>query len=264
MLLAGWTYYGTTLLAAAGFMVVIWVVSLVRKDASIIDPFWGPGFVLVAAIGYLYGGGYDERRMLLLALVGIWGLRLGIYLLWRNLKEAEEDRRYQAFRRKWGERFPMVSLYRIFLFQAALLWFISLPVQVAQRSESPAQLGWLDAVGVALWLVGIFFETVGDWQLARFKANPNNRGKVLDSGLWRYTRHPNYFGDFCIWWGLFLIACSVPWGWATLLSPLLMTVFLMRVSGVTLLEKDLEESKPRYRDYKRKTSAFFPWPPKAN
>lgn len=260
----------TTLAAVLGMMTLVWLVSLVRTDVSIVDPFWGLGFVLVASVSFFHLGGFADkipaRRFLLLVLPAIWGLRLGGYLLWRNLKENEEDYRYARMRAKRGKSFKWKSLFMIFWFQAILLWFISFPLQLGQQGAAAELgwlgLGWLDWAGIALFAIGLFFETVGDWQLARFKADPANKGKVLDRGLWRYTRHPNYFGDFCVWWGFFLIACGTPGGWQTILSPIVMSLFLLKVSGVSMLEKDIGERRPAYAEYIRKTSVFFPAPPK--
>jgi steroid 5-alpha reductase family enzyme len=256
------TLFLTTLAAALALMFVVWLMSLVRRDVSIIDAFWGPGFALVALVALLTTTGFEGRRWLLLTLTVVWGLRLGGYLLWRNLKAGEEDYRYRAMRQRHGARFPLVSLFTVFGLQAVLLWFIALPVQVAIAAAAPARWSWLDGLGVGVWAVGLFFEVVGDGQLARFKADPANRGKVLDTGLWRYTRHPNYFGDFLVWWGLFLIALSVPDGWKTVASPLLMSFFLMKVSGVPLLEGKLAKTRPGYREYVERTNAFFPGPPR--
>ena len=255
--------FASSLAAVCLWMLLAWLVSLVRRDVSIIDAFWGPGFLVAAATAHaLAGGVFSPRRQLLLGLVAVWGLRLGLYLLRRNLALGEEDYRYRAMRQRWGERFPWVSLGTVFLFQAVLCWFIALPLVVVQGSPGPLHLTPLDGLGIALWLVGFGFEAVGDLQLARFKADPGNRGKVLDRGLWRYTRHPNYFGDFLVWWGFFAIALASPDGWKTLASPLLMSLFLMRISGVTLLEKKLSKTRPGYREYTRRTNAFFPGPPK--
>ena len=202
------------------------------------------------------------RGILLLALTTIWGVRLAAYLTWRNWGE-EEDRRYRKMREAHGSRFIFISLFTVFGLQAVLLWIISLPLQVAMGSPESAYLHWYDGLGILLWVIGMFFESVGDWQLARFKSDPAHQGKVLDQGLWKYTRHPNYFGDFCVWWGLFLIAIFGGAAW-TFFSPLLMSFLLLKVSGVTLLEKDISERRPEYQHYQRRTSAFFPWPPRAD
>jgi steroid 5-alpha reductase family enzyme len=249
---------GGTLAATAVLMVGVWLLSLVKKDASIVDIFWGLGFVLIATVSYLIADGYHRRKILIVVLAAVWGLRLAAYIYWRN-KGKGEDYRYRAMRARHGKRFSIVSLYTVFGLQGLLMWIISFPLQIAQISPAPARLGLLDWIGAAFWLIGFLFESLGDLQLARFKANPKNKGKVMDRGLWRYTRHPNYFGDSLMWWGFFLIALSVPAGLWTVISPLMMTGLLMKVSGVALLEKTLTKTKPEYRDYVRRTSAFVPW-----
>ena len=243
----------------AASMALLWLLSLRLRDASIVDPFWGAGYVLLAWLGWMSSEGAGPRRALALALVTAWGVRLSLHLLLRNAGKGE-DPRYQAMRAGHGERFWLVSLFTVFGLQGALMWVISLPLQAALAADEPARLGILDGAGAALWAAGFLFEAVGDWQLARFRRDPASRGRVLDTGLWRYTRHPNYFGDALQWWGLGCLglAAGAPW---TLVSPVLMTVLLLRVSGVSLLEKDIAERRPAYRDYVRRTSAFFPWFP---
>ena len=233
-----------------------WMLSLRLRDVSIVDSVWSL-FFLAGAFTYVSlsptGG---VRQTVMLVLVTIWALRLSGYLTWRNWGEPE-DRRYRVMRDKHGPGFARKSLYIIFALQAMLAWIISMPLFAA--ASGPWPLGLLDALGVAIILTGIVFETIADLQLARFKARPENAGRVLDTGLWRYTRHPNYFGDFCVWWGFYLLAISAG-GWWTVFSPLLMSVLLMRVSGVTLLEKDIGERRPEYADYVAHTNAFFPGP----
>ncbi len=243
------------ILAAMG---LLWLVSLARRDASIVDPFWGAGFTLVAWVTAAWWSQLDSRSLLLVGLTTVWGLRLSIYLLWRNWNHGE-DARYRAMRDKHGARFRWVSLFTVFSLQGLILWFVSWPVQFGQAASGGA-LGWLDGLGVAVWTVGFAFETIGDYQLARFKSDPANRGQVMDRGLWRYTRHPNYFGDFCVWWGIYLIAAAGG-AWWTLPAPLLMSLLLMKVSGVPLLEKSMAERRPGYENYARRTNAFFPGPP---
>lgn len=248
-------------LAILLMMTALWLLSVRLKDASIVDSFWGPGFGL-AALAYLsLGGGWLPRQILITALVLIWGVRLGWHIFRRNHGKGE-DYRYQQFRQHYGpERYWWVSFFQVFLLQGVLMWVISAPLVMAHASPQPEAFTWLDGLGDGVWLIGFAFEVVGDWQLAQFKANPANKGQVLQSGLWRYTRHPNYFGDACVWWGLWLIACNVPWGWLTFFAPLLMTFMLMRISGVSLLEQRMMQ-RPAYRAYAERTSAFFPWPPK--
>jgi steroid 5-alpha reductase family enzyme len=242
-----------------GAMVLLWLWSLPLRNASIVDAFWGSAFVLAAWTADLAGGGVGPRRALALVTVTTWGLRLSLHLLRRNAGHGE-DPRYAAMRRGHGPRFWWVSLFTVFLVQAALAWAISLPVQRAVL-PSTAPLGPLDAAAAVLVAVGLAFEAVGDWQLTRFRRDPASRGQVLDTGLWRYTRHPNYFGDACAWWGFGLlgVAAGHPW---TILSPVLMTFLLVRVSGVALLEQDIAERRPGYRSYVARTSAFFPWFPR--
>lgn len=245
----------------AALMAALWALSLVLRDASIVDPFWGLGFAIVAWVSAFVGGGSAADSAPLVALTTVWGLRLAAYLAWRNLGKGE-DFRYRAMRKRWGDRFPLVSLGTVFGLQGALMWVVSLPVQLGQDPGVGEGLGWLAGAGVAAWAVGLFFESVGDVHLARFKADAANEGKVLDTGLWRYTRHPNYFGDACVWWGLFLVALALGAPWWTAAGPALMSVLLMRVSGVTLLERSLAKRKPGYEEYVRRTSAFFPLPPR--
>lgn len=248
--------------AIAVLMLAVWVVSVLVRDASIIDLVWGPAFVVVGWAAVVVGEGDQTRAVLLAALLTVWGLRLGGYLAWRNLGSGE-DRRYQAMRRKWGDRFWLVSLVTVFATQGLLVLVVSLPVQLAATAEHPTNLGALAWIGVAVWCVGLFFETVGDTQLARFKADPDNEGQVMDRGLWRYTRHPNYFGDFCVWWGIFLIAAETGPGRWGVIGPLVMSALLMRYSGVGVLEKSIGTRRPGYAEYARRTSTFFPRPPRS-
>jgi steroid 5-alpha reductase family enzyme len=254
--LPAWLWSGATLIAVA---VAFWMVSLRRDDVSIVDSLWSLMFLLVAGVYAALAQPVGPRSTLVLVLVGAWALRLSAYITWRNHGQGE-DYRYQEIRRNNQPGFRYKSLYIVFGLQAVLAWIISLPLVAA--ISGPADLGWLDLAGVLLWAVGMFFEAVGDYQLARFKADPNNRGQVLDSGLWRYTRHPNYFGNFTLWWGFFLlaVAAGAPW---TIVSPILMSLLLLKVSGVALLEKDIGERRPAYAAYIRRTNAFFPGPPRA-
>lgn len=250
-----------TLCVTAAIMAALWALSLRWRDASIVDVYWGPGFALIALVALLADGDRDSRGVLLTVLTALWGLRLGAYLLWRNWGQGE-DPRYQAMRRHAGAAFAWRSLFTVFGLQAVLMWFVSLPVQLAQIGRGATFPTLLDTVGVSLWAIGIAFEAVGDVQLARFKADPRNRGKVMDRGLWGLTRHPNYFGDALVWWGLYAIACATPAGRWTFASPLLMNFFLLRVSGVALLERRMAHTRPDYADYARRVNAFLPWPPK--
>lgn len=233
------------------------MLSLRLRDASLADPFWGPGFVLTGLAYYIADGRFSARGTLVVGLVAAWGVRLCVHLLRRNLREGE-DRRYRAMRKRHGEGFGRRSLVTVFWLQATLLWLISAPVLGAVRSDAP--LGLWDAAGVLLYLVGLVVETVADHQLARFRADPASAGRVLDRGLWRFSRHPNYFGESLVWWGLYVVAAAGGAGW-TLFAPALLTYLLLRLSGVPLLEEDLRRSRPGYADYVSRTSAFVPWPP---
>lgn len=247
-------------LALAGALLVLWGVSVKKRDASIIDGFWSLGFV---GLAWLYIGLAEPRtpRALLVAvLVTVWGLRLSAHIIRRGLGEGE-DYRYQAMRRAWGARFWWVSLGTVFGLQGALQWLIAMPLHVvAQRPASP--WGPIDALGLALFGAGLAFEAVSDAQLSRFKARPENRGRTLQTGLWRYTRHPNYFGDALLWWGLYLLADVASGGGWTIFAPALMTWLLMRVSGVPLLEAHMRDARPDFEAYAARTNAFFPGPPK--
>ena len=241
-------------------MTVTWVISVIIKNASIVDIVWGLGFVLVGWVVRLRVDGLGARQTLLVAMVSIWGLRLGGYLFWRNHGKGE-DYRYRAMRKHHGDRFPLISAVTVFLVQGTLMWIVSLPVQLGQADATP-KVGAVAGLGVVVWLIGLFFEVVGDAQLARFKKDPANAGIVMDKGLWKYTRHPNYFGDACVWWGLGLVAAETGSGAFGLIGALVMTIFLRRVSGVTLLEKSLVKRRAGYTEYVARTSPFVPRPPR--
>ena len=241
----------------AAMTLVLWLVSLPIRNSSIVDIFWGAGFVVIAWSSALATQPITPRGLLISVFISFWGLRLCGYLAWRNVGHGE-DYRYRAMRERFGHRFPLISLFYVFWLQGLVMWVVALPIQAVHFGSAP--LGWVDVIGGGLWIVGWFFESVGDLQLARFKALPANRGKVMDRGLWRYTRHPNYFGDFLVWWGIYLIAAAGG-AWWTIFSPMLMSFLLMRVSGVTLLERSLRKNRPGYEDYVARTSSFFPWPP---
>lgn len=247
-------------IAAFGSMFLLWLLSVKLKNTSIVDSWWGPGFVLVAWVTFFTVGTDAPRQWLLLGLVTLWGLRLGAYITWRNMGESE-DYRYQRMRKN-REGFWWKSLFIVFWLQGALMWVISTPLQLGQLGNLPTALTSSDYLGICLFAVGFYFEAMGDWQLATFKAKASNKGKVMDQGVWRYTRHPNYFGDVCQWWAFYLIAAgSVP-GCYTIVGPIVMTFFLLKVSGVAMMDKDQSAKKPQYAEYIRKTSAFIPMPPK--
>lgn len=247
---------GLGVLLIAG--VLVWLLSLARRDVSIVDSLWPAMFVFAALTYYLSLPQTGPRAALVLLLIAIASLRLFAHITWRNWGE-DEDRRYQKIRANNEPNFALKSLYIVFVLQAVIAWVVSLPLLAAIAGQAP--LSPLDYLGIALWGLGFVFEAGGDYQLARFKADPENRGKVMDRGLWRYSRHPNYFGNACIWWGFGFIATAAGAWWA-LVSPLLMTFLLLKVSGVSLLEQDIGERRPGYADYVERTSAFIPLPPK--
>jgi steroid 5-alpha reductase family enzyme len=242
-------------------MTVVWAISVRLRDASIADICWGPGFALLAWLYCLLLGASRPRPLLIASLITVWGIRLAVHIFRRH-RGRGEDPRYAAMRASHGPAFWWHSLFIVFWLQGVLLWFVSLPVWAAARTGGAGGPTVLDAAGLIAFAAGLAFEVIGDRQLARFRSDPSNRGKVLDTGLWRYTRHPNYFGDALLWWGLFLIAAFAPGAWWTIASPLLMTFLLLRVSGVALLERSLMTSKPGYADYAAKTSSFIPWFPR--
>jgi steroid 5-alpha reductase family enzyme len=242
-------------------MTSVWIVSVFIKNASIVDPFWGLGFVLAAFYYYFQTDGFATRQLIVLVLTTLWGLRLSIFLFWRNAGKGE-DYRYQNFRQNYGpERYWWFSFFQVFLLQGFLMWLVSAPLLGAMYFAPSGNLTIIDILAMAFWLIGFVFEAGGDFQLARFKANPKNKGKVLQSGFWKYTRHPNYFGDSAVWWAfaLFSIAagCYLP-----VLGSVMMTFLIIKISGVAMLEKSLKDKKPAYQEYVRKTSAFIPWFPK--
>ena len=247
-------------LAIGLLMLATWIVSVIVNDASIVDIVWGLGFVVATGVAYLSSpiDAMTDRSLLMLLMVGVWGLRLSAYLAWRNIGKGE-DRRYQQMRKKSPDSFWLVSLYQVFGLQAILMWTVAVPAVVVHAIDEP--LYWLDFVGLGIWAVGLFFETVGDTQLARFKARPDSKGRVMDRGLWRYTRHPNYFGDFCVWWGIYVVAAAGG-AWWTIISPLVMSALLVRYSGAGLLEKTIGRRRPGYEEYVERTNAFFPGPPR--
>jgi len=231
-----------------------WLVSLNRNDVSIVDSFW-PLLILTGAVTYVLASPEASlRAIVVVTLVALWAIRLSAHITWRHWGEPE-DRRYQAIRARNAPYFRWKSLVLVFALQAALAWVVSWAVLAAV--VNPRQWSWLDGLAVCVVVAGALFEAVADWQLARFKADAKNKGKVMDRGLWRYSRHPNYFGEFCVWWGIYILALSAN-GWWAIASPVLMTVLLFKVSGVSLQEKDITERRPGYRDYIAHTNAFFP------
>jgi steroid 5-alpha reductase family enzyme len=249
-----------TAVAVAGVLAATFAMAVAQRRHSVMDVAWGPGFVAVAAVSWLLSGGSgdDGRRFLLLVLTAVWGLRLGVHIGWRA-RDGHEDPRYKAMLGAAPGSRNVYALRRVYLPQGIVLFFVSLTVQVGMFATGP--LGWAAVAGMLLWVLGFVFETVGDWQLAQFKKDPERRGTVLDTGLWRYTRHPNYFGDAAVWTGLFLIAADSWPGVLTLLSPALMLWTLAGKTGKPLTEQAMS-GRPGYRQYVEATSGFIPWPPK--
>ena len=250
---------GLALIAALGFLT--WIASVVRLDVSLVDRTWGVFIVGGAAVYFALLPAAGPRGAWMLALGAVWALRLSVYITARNWGHGE-DRRYQEIRARNQPNFTFKSLYLVFALQAVLAWTVSAPFFAGMAGARP--IGALDVAGLALAAFGIVFEAIGDWQMARFKADAADQGRVMDRGLWRYTRHPNYFGEVCTWWGFWLVAlggAGLGGAWSVV-SPVLMTFLLLKVSGVTLLEKDMAARRPAYRDYMARTNAFFPGPPR--
>lgn len=251
-------------------VIILWGISVRINDVSFIDSFWGAGMGVLAITSWLQVDGRGTLATLIMAMAAAWGFRLGLYLL-RRWSHEGEDQRYERMLRKDREkgRFAFAALTKVFLGQAVLLFLVCLPAQMGIIAAGQVDLGSLAVqplilAGVVIYLVGIFFEWVGDWQLSRFKADPANKGKVLDTGLWRYTRHPNYFGDACAWWGIWLVAAQTGSNVAlwTVIGPLFLTFTLTKWSGAALLEKGMKKTRPEYENYKQRTSAFLPMPPR--
>lgn len=251
---------GASAICIAIMMVALWIVSLIKKDASIVDIFWGLGFVMVGWASWKFSDAQSQRGTVLAVLTTVWGVRLGGYLWWRNHGKGE-DFRYRAMRKHYGQKFALRSLFIVFGVQGILMWVVSLPVQIGQMTDN-AKIGVVGSIGIFLWALGFLFESIGDIQLARFKANPVNSGQVMDKGLWRYTRHPNYFGDCCAWWGIALIAAESRVGLFGIVGALVMNILLLKYSGVPILEKSIHKRRPGYEEYQRRTSSFIPKPPK--
>ena len=246
-------------LLAMVFMFLVFILAQILKDNSIVDIAWGLGFVMVAWFSYFYSSPIYTRKTILLLLVSVWGIRLAAYIIFRKWGKGE-DFRYQAFRNKWKTHFYVKSFFYIFVFQGILLTLISIPIILVNRSASPS-LGIFDYLGIGIFLTGFLLEIVADYQKSVFKRKPENRNRLMTRGLWRLSRHPNYFGESLLWWGVWMIAFSVPWGWAGLISPVLLTFLLVFVSGIPMLEKK-HAGRQDFIEYKSRTSVFIPWFPK--
>lgn len=246
--------YITALLVILAGAVASWLVSVLKKDVSFVDSLWSLFFLIAAVVFALDAQPLSLRGKLVFALVAIWALRLALHITVRNWGEPE-DYRYQSIRANNDPGFAFKSLYIVFGLQGVLAWLVAMPLLPAIASDAPLTV--IDGIAIALWLTGFVFEAVGDYQLTQFKARDDSRGRVLDTGLWKYTRHPNYFGEFCMWWSFYLFAVASG-GWWSIASPLLMSFLLLKVSGVAMLENTITDRRPRYAEYIRRTNAFFP------
>lgn len=251
----------TGLLAVIALGIFLWLISLAVRDSSIVDIAWGPLLFIIGLTYYLGIAEPSARAHLIVALTGLWAVRLALHIGMRNLGHGE-DFRYAAWRAQHPETWWIRSYFKVFLLQGVIAWIVALPLFYAITSETPAALTVLDYAGLAVFAFGFLFEAIGDEQLRRFKADPANKGRVMNSGLWRYTRHPNYFGEAVLWWGLGLMGAATPLGWIGLVGPAIITFLLLRVSGVAMLEKTLKTTKPEYADYIARTPAFLPGRPR--
>jgi steroid 5-alpha reductase family enzyme len=249
------------LAAAAVLMTAGWVISLIHNNVTIADSLWGLGFVLIAWLTFFITDGFIVRKIILTLLVTFWGLRLFIHMRTRNRGKGE-DPRYAQWREKHGPNFWIISLFKVFLIQALFQWVIAFGVQFGQIPATPARLTFFDFAGIMIWTTGFIIESTADYQLSAFIKNPVNKGKIMNAGLWRFSRHPNYFGESLMWWGIFVIVLSTPWGVWTAISPLLITYTLLKITGVTLMEEMEFSDNPEYQEYVSTTRAFIPWFPR--
>jgi len=258
LLLTSATPFWIALVAAVAMFTLLWLISLPLANASIVDIWWGPGFIWVAWFSlFAVAGEITARGLLVCGLVTLWGVRLALHIGYRNAGHGE-DFRYAQWRRESGRDFWWISYFKVFVLQAVVLWIIATPIITAELGSGA--LGWLDALGVILWLFGFVYEATADRQLQRFRSDPANRGRVLRTGLWKLSRHPNYFGEAVLWLGIALIGVSGG-GPIALVSPALLTFLLLKISGVAMLDRALVERRSGYADYVASTPAFFPWPP---
>lgn len=241
------------------YMTTLFIIAMIVKDNSIADIAWGIGFIIVAIATFIHSGTYFPRQIVVTLLVLIWGSRLAIRILRRNWGKGE-DWRYQEWRKSWGKYFVIRSYLQVFMLQGFILLLNVTPVIII-NTTSDTSITALDVIGIAVWGLGFFFESIGDYQLDQFIRNPENRGKIMDQGLWRYTRHPNYFGEITMWWGIWIIALSVPWGWIGIIGPAIITAMIVFVSGIPLTERDMAKN-PGFPAYKERTSILIPLPPK--
>ncbi len=238
------------------YMTGWFVISLLKKRNDVVDIAWGVGFVLMAWLSWVLSPDFSQRGLLLGILITVWGVRLALHIFRRNYGKPE-DYRYQVWRQEWGKWFYLRSYGQVYLLQGSFLFLIILPVLLVNNNTNQA-FGYLDIIGLVVWLIGFFFESVGDKQLSEFVKNPENKGKLMQNGLWKYTRHPNYFGEVTQWWGIWLVTMGAPVAWFGIIGPLTITFLILKVSGVPMLEKKMQE-KPEFTEYARRTSKFFPW-----
>ncbi|MFX0004217.1 MAG: DUF1295 domain-containing protein, partial [Candidatus Hermodarchaeota archaeon] len=253
-----------------GYLIIAFIVGTIKKNNGLMDVFYGPGYFIVAIISlilyFMINGTVDIRQIIITSLVFIWAVRLGTYVFIRN-RGKPEDYRYREMRERWKTNIVIKSFIRVYLFQGIIIFIVAFPVWFVNISNNPTLMNILDFAGITLWLgpiiwiIGFLFETFGDYQLYKFKKNPENKGKVMDRGLWKYSQHPNYFGEVTQWWGLYVIAIAIPFGFITFIGPLFITYMIIKVSGIKLLDKRFE-ANDKYADYKSRTSIFFPWFPK--
>lgn len=253
------TVFLTTAAAILVYMTGWFIAAQIHGRNDIADVAWGLGFILAAAVSLWAGGIYPLRGLLVSGLVLVWGIRLAAHIHSRDRGKGE-DPRYRQWREEWGKWFVLRSFLQIFMLQGMLLLTVALPVVFINQAP-PTAFGWFDLLGLAIWMTGFSFETVGDRQLLNFVRDPANKGKLMTAGLWRYTRHPNYFGEVTLWWGIWLMTLALPGGWLTILGPITITFLILKVSGIPMLEKRYED-RADFQEYKRRTSAFFPLPPK--
>ncbi|MFX0039087.1 MAG: DUF1295 domain-containing protein [Promethearchaeota archaeon] len=261
---------GYSALVLLGYLIIAFIVGTIKKNNGLMDVFYGPGYFVFALtsiiINFMINSTVNIRQIIVTSLVFIWALRLGMYVFIRN-RGKPEDYRYQEMRERWKTNIILKSFIRVYIFQGVVIFIVAFPVWFVNVSINPPILNFLDFAGVTLWLgvliwlIGFLFETFGDYQLFKFKKNPENKGKVMDRGLWKYTQHPNYFGEVTQWWGLYIIAIAIPFGFITFIGPFFITYMIIKVSGIKLLEKRFE-ADDKYADYKKRTSIFFPWFPK--
>jgi steroid 5-alpha reductase family enzyme len=264
------TIIGYSALFLLFYLIIAFIVGTIKKNNGLMDVFYGPGYFVVALSSlimyFIVDNEVDIRQIIITSLVFIWALRLAIYVFIRN-RGKPEDYRYQAMRRRWKTNIILKSFIRIYLFQGLIIFIVAFPVWFVNINDAPTVKSLLDFNGVTLWLgsliwiIGFLFETFGDYQLYKFKQDPNNKGKVMDQGLWKYTQHPNYFGEVTQWWGIFIIALAAPFGFISVIGPVFITYMIMKVSGIRLLNYRYRDDD-KYADYKKRTSVFFPWFPK--